>query len=228
MQKVNIDRSSRKTNCDSFLNEYLSKLKKIEDSYCQAIDRTSAADFRESSNGFYTLQNNYLKMGKIIQKMSFFFKDTLQNRSNEETFGCFNMEMSLLHPDSRVVVFRMNVLLPHKIVVDASTNKCKYVYDRAALAQSYRKFMDFNILPTKTYDSVFVLFENIIPKSWDSIIDADNLDVKVFIDTCVNKIFVPDDSMPHVNYCMVGRIEDVDEPHTVAYVGPKDEIICLL
>lgn len=227
MKKVDISRdNTRKIHPLPYQKDFL-ELQRVVEEERSLLSSQSAADYINNEPEFAKLYQMHQMAQKILNRMTFFYGNS--EKYQEGNANDSIMEVFRLQENSNIVVFKMRELLPHKVVLDQSSGKMKYVYDRATLAARYRKDLNRFLKENKELyfsDTVFVWFENIIPA--ERTIDADNLDVKVFIDTCINKVFVKDDNVVNVHYAISGRCENTDVPYTIAYVGTQKNILRLM
>lgn len=121
-----------------------------------------------------------------------------------------------------IYIFKLSDRLPHKINYDSSTKSEKYSYDRANLQAGYIKGLnDFLNKEEISFvqDKLYLYFMTHFSKS-DSLIDLDNLDVKVFIDSCVRGVFKLDDSPEEVFYTTNGFLDDdIGSSFTEVFIG---------
>ena len=129
--------------------------------------------------------------------------------------------LSIKRVDS-IYVFRLNDRLPHKINYDSSTKSTKYSYNRASLQAGFVKGLNDFLNKEEilfVQDKLYLYFMTHFAKS-DSLIDLDNLDIKVFIDSCIRGVFKLDDSPEDVFYTTNGfRDDDIESSYTEIFVG---------
>ena len=125
--------------------------------------------------------------------------------------------------------FVLNDLLPQRRLIKNSKDQIRYGSFKNYLSIGYREGLEEylvqnDIIPFK--DKVLACFINYYNES-SELIDLDNLDQKPFIDICVSRVLVPDDSPTYISHLMLGQ-KSSGYSHTEVYIGNSSEIFELL
>ena len=230
LQKLSIPRNNI-PNKENVVSPLLNKLKGQLSDCCKSYMKLSSGNILENYKDFIDLHDKSNQLEKTIHKLSFYYNIPKCDENKAVMHdGCQIMNIDFFGAHGSIIRCTMKQLLPHRITLDYSTGKQRYSYDRERLANSYRcdlhTFFSDHLITLKP--PVLIWFRCIFPYG-EAVVDADNLDPKVFIDTCVNKIMVADDNLKNVHYMITGEEwESATEPYTIAYIGNNKEIYKLI
>ena len=233
-QKLSIQRNNIPDK-ENVVSPLLNKLKGQLSDCCKSYMKLSYGNILENYKDFIDLHEKSNQLEKTIHKLSFYYNiPKCDEKKTVMPDGCQIMNIDFFGAHGSIIRCTMKQLLPHRITLDYSTGKQRYSYNRERLANSYRCdlhtfFSDHSIQSiTDLKPPVLIWFRCIFPYG-EAVVDADNLDPKVFIDTCVNKIMVADDNLKNVHYMITGEeCESATEPYTIAYIGNNQEIYKLI